>query len=163
MESNSIRLMKTRLEDIAEIVRLENENKNKSFIFPYTSEQHKDTIDDENMAHLTVWDKLSEKIIGFIILCGIKNPNKSLEFRRIVISEKGRGIGRQCIRLIKEYCFTTLGFHKLWLDVFQDNERASNLYKSEGFRLDGIQRDEIKTGNGYRSLLLMSILDSEYS
>lgn len=163
METNSIRLMKTRLEDISEIVGLENEDGNKSFIFPYTSEQHKATIDDENMEYLTVWDKPSGRIIGFIILCGIKNPNKSLEFRRIVISEKGKGIGRQCICLIKEYCFISLRFHKLWLDVFQDNERASNLYRSEGFRLDGILRDEIKTGNGYRSLLLMSILESEYS
>lgn len=163
IKMKTIRLMKTRLEDIDEIVRLENGDENKAFIFPYTSEQNAATIEDENMTHLTVWDKPSGKIIGFIILCGIQNPNKSLEFRRIVISEKGKGIGRQCIRLIKEYCFTTLGFHKLWLDVFQDNERASNLYKSEGFRPDGILRDEVKTGDGYRSLLLMSILESEYT
>ncbi|TDS57233.1 RimJ/RimL family protein N-acetyltransferase [Myroides indicus] len=163
MENNSILLMKTHLEDIAEIIRLENEDENKSCILPYTREQHMAAIEDENMAHVSVWDKSSGKITGFIILCGITNPNKSLEFRRIVISEKGKGIGRQCIRLIKEYCFISLRFNKLWLDVFQDNERASNLYKSEGFCLDGILRDEIKTDDGYRSLLLMSILESEYS
>jgi len=163
IKMKTIGLLKTRLEDIEGIVRLENEDEHKSFIFPYTREQHMNTMEDDNMEHLTVWDKPSGKIVGFIILCGIKNPNKSLEFRRIVISEKGKGIGRQCIQIIKEYCFITLKFHKLWLDVFQDNERASNLYKSEGFRLDGILRDEITTGGVYRSLLLMSILDSEYT
>lgn len=61
MESNSIRLIKTRLEDIDGIVRLENVDENKSFILPYTIEQHTAVVEDENMAHLTVWNKSSGK------------------------------------------------------------------------------------------------------
>ncbi len=66
-------------------------------------------------------------MVGFIILSGIENSNLSLEFKRIVIQEKGKGFGRQSLKLIKDYCFNTLKFHRLWLDVFDDNNKAIHI------------------------------------
>lgn len=97
-------------------------------------------------------------MIGHVILAGLKNSNDSIEFRRIVIAMKGRGFGKASIILIKKYCFEILNAHRIWLDVYSDNIRAVGLYKSRGFRTEGLLRDAIKQNGKYRSLKIMSIL-----
>jgi diamine N-acetyltransferase len=162
LENQHIGISETIAKDIGLIFKIENEQENKIFVMPYDKNQHLQVIDSKDEEHLTVWDKETGKIIGFIILAGLTNLNLSLEFRRIVVQSKGKGFGRQCMQLIKAYCFKKLKFHRLWLDVFEDNERAINLYKSEGFQVDGTFREVAKQGDKYRSLFLLSILDYEY-
>ena len=62
----------------------------------------------------------------------------------------------------KKYCFDELNFHRIWLDVFDDNLRAIHLYKSEGFTEEGKLRDVIRNDENYRSLLILSILEKEF-
>jgi diamine N-acetyltransferase len=42
------------------------------------------------------------------------------------------------------------------------NTRALALYRSEGFVEEGRLRDSVKTEDGYDSLVVMSMLESEY-
>jgi diamine N-acetyltransferase len=162
IENRIIGFTESIADDIGLICELENEQENKAFITPYDKHRHQLVIDSKDEEHLTVWDKETNKIIGFIILAGLENPNLSLEFRRIVIQSKGKGFGRLCLQLIKEYCFKRLKFHRLWLDVFDYNERAINLYKTEGFQIEGHLREVIRQGDKYRNLIVLSILDREY-
>jgi RimJ/RimL family protein N-acetyltransferase len=80
-----------------------------------------------------------------------------------VITDKGKGYGRQALRLIKQLTFDHLLFHRLALDVKVHNARARSLYTCEGFVEEGILRDRLKSDQGYESLVLMSMLASEYS
>jgi RimJ/RimL family protein N-acetyltransferase len=64
--------------------------------------------------------------------------------------------------LIKQYCFEQLRFHRLWLDVYADNDRAIHLYRSEGFVEEGKLREIRKDGDQYRSMFLFSILENEW-
>ncbi len=43
------------------------------------------------------------------------------------------------------------------------NDRARALYLSEGFREEGLLRECLKTGDGYESVFILSILESEYA
>ncbi len=52
--------------------------------------------------------------------------------------------------------------HRLFLDVFVTNDRARHVYETFGFRKEGIMRDAIYRDGGYHSLVLMSLLESEY-
>ena len=79
-----------------------------------------------------------------------------------MISSKGKGFGRESLKLIKMIAFEELKAHRLWLDVREKNERAQNLYKSEGFIEEGILRECILHEGVYESLIMMSILESEY-
>ena len=162
IENQKIGLAETIISNIETICNIENDHNNKVFITSYDKDRHQQVIDSKDEEHLTVWDKATGNIIGFIILAGLENQNLSLEFRRIIIQSKGKGFGRLCLQLTKEYCFMKLKFHRLWLDVFDDNERAINLYKSEGFQIDGHLREVIKQGDNYRTLILLSILENEY-
>jgi RimJ/RimL family protein N-acetyltransferase len=66
------------------------------------------------------------------------------------------------LKEIKHYCFEQLNCHRLWLDVFENNNRARHLYHSENFVEEGKLRDCILVGDEFKSLILMSILEIEY-
>ena len=98
-----------------------------------------------------------------MILQGCRNPHHSVELKRIVLQLKGQGLGRACVRLLTQMAFRDLRAHRFWLDVKSLNTRALALYRSEGFVEEGRLRDSVKTDDGYDSLVVMSMLESEYS
>ena len=79
-----------------------------------------------------------------------------------MIKEKGKGYGKLAIKEIKKYCFEKLLCHRLWLDVFEFNQRAIHVYKKLGFHREGVLRECILTSQGYKSLVVMSLLKKEY-
>jgi hypothetical protein len=58
--------------------------------------------------------------------------------------------------------FRDLGAHRFWLDVRSANARALALYRSEGFVEEGRLRESVKSGAGFDSLIVLSLLESEY-
>ncbi len=93
---------------------------------------------------------------------GLTNPNKVLEFRRFTITEKGQGFGREALQLLKNLCFEQLKFHRLWLDVFEDNAIAIKLYESEGFLHEGTLREHLYQRVVSDHQKIYAILESEY-
>ncbi|MBN2285122.1 MAG: GNAT family N-acetyltransferase [Tissierellales bacterium] len=77
-------------------------------------------VDSNDEMHLLVFDKLGNSLIGHIILAGLNNTNDSIKLRGFVISEKGKGFGKDSIALIKKYCFKEINANRIWLDVFQN-------------------------------------------
>lgn len=159
LETEKIIIELTQLDNIGKIIQIESENSD--FIGQYDYDGHKRVIESDDEIHFSILDKVENNLIGHIILAGINNPHDSIEFRRIVVSKKGKGFGKESINLIKKYCFENLKAHRIWLDVFEDNKRAISLYISQGFRHDGLLRECIKQDKKYRSLLLMSILETD--
>lgn len=100
--------------------------------------------------------------MGYMILAGMESPHEALELMRITIDEKGQGYGKEAILWVINFCFDTLGYHRLWLDVFTDNHKAISLYRQLGFTREGILRDCKKYGDHYRSMMLFSMLEEEY-
>lgn len=155
-----LKLEQTTHHDLPAIIALENDPENKTFIIPYSPERHLEVIRNSDEAHIKILDS-SEKMIGFVIVAGLENLHHNIELRRLVIADKGKGYGKAALALIKQYCFEQHKCHRLWLDVFEDNLRARHLYKGAGFIEEGMMRECFKTENGYRSLVLMSILEKE--
>ena len=141
---------------------IEMEKNNSEFVEQYDLARHRDVIRSENEKHFSVFENPQKELIGYVILAGLTEPNDSIEFRRIVISKKGQGLGRKTLKLIKRIAFEEYNAHRLWLDVFSDNDRAIRLYETEGFSKEGLLRDCIKQGNAYRSMWIMAILSNEY-
>ena len=147
-ETDKIIIKETKIEDLKRILIFEKENNR--FVNEYSLEEHKEVLEKEY--HLSIFEKVSNKLIGYIILAGISNPNKIIEFRRIVVSKKGFGYGKEALKLIKDIGFKVLGAAKIWLDVYEDNIRAIRLYESQGFCVE-----RIKNLSDNRNLLVMSI------
>lgn len=154
-----LRFRETTEADLDYVLEAEQHPDNRSFIIPWSRQQHQQAIADVDIAHWLVQTHMN---VGFVIMAGLCNPNDSLEFRRIVITEKGQGYGKATIEEIKKLAFEAYHAHRLWLDVKEQNHRAQALYAKAGFVVEGALRDCLKTTNGYESLILMSILRSEY-
>jgi RimJ/RimL family protein N-acetyltransferase len=99
---------------------------------------------------------------AFVIMRGLQSKNRSVELKRIAVAQPGAGLGRMVLLEVMAKAFGELGAHRLWLDVFVENSRARHVYRSAGFREEGVMRECIRWGDEYRSLVLMSILESEY-
>lgn len=141
------------------VAQWERDPGNAPFIAPWTEERHAAGLDDPDLRHLIV--EAGDNPVGFVLLAGLQDENRSVEFRRIVITEKGVGYGWAAVELVKRYCFRDLGANRLWLDVIETNQRARSLYASAGFQEEGLLRESLWTGNGFASLVVMSMLASE--
>jgi diamine N-acetyltransferase len=159
LETDKIRLKLTQLDDLQKIIRIENDNS--EFIGQYDFERHKTVIKSEDEEHISIFHKLDNNLVGHVILAGLKNENDSIEFRRIVISKKGEGIGTDSVGLIREYCFENLKAHRIWLDVLSDNHRAIKLYLSQGFKTEEVIQHTILQNGKCSSLTIMSILRTD--
>ncbi|MGH8249854.1 MAG: GNAT family N-acetyltransferase [Steroidobacteraceae bacterium] len=99
---------------------------------------------------------------GFLILSGLESPHRAIELTRVVLKEPGSGRGRQVCEHVLRYVFDILGAHRLSLDVIETNERAVRLYASLGFKREALMREAFRRGEEYHSLILMSMLETEY-
>ena len=161
--SETIAVRRTEEADLDYVVGAELADDNRPYITPWPSERHAAALQDLNALHLIAED-YEAKPIGFAILRGIDDANRSVELMRIVVTEKGRSHGRAFLKLLQAYAFGRLQAHRLWLDVKEGNERALHLYKSLGFQYEGKLRECLRSeGGGYESLLVLSILEREYA
>jgi diamine N-acetyltransferase len=60
------------------------------------------------MAHLIIASNPKSQPLGFVILAGLQGEHRSIEFLRIVVTDKGKGYGRAAVRAIKRHAFETL-------------------------------------------------------
>ena len=63
-------------------------------------------------------------------------PN-SVEFRRVVVSDKGKGVGQSAITAMEQFCRTQLQRTRIWLDVFEYNNRGRHIYEKLGYERYG--------------------------
>jgi RimJ/RimL family protein N-acetyltransferase len=80
-----------------------------------------------------------------------------------VAALRGRGLGREVTRLVLSWAFGELGVHRVELEVLAFNRRAINCYLACGFRQEGIRREAGLYPDGWKDLILMGLLRSEYA
>ncbi len=148
--------------DLNFVIDLENRPENTPFICQWTRNEHSAAIKDSSIAHLIIVSKIDNRPVGYTIVRDLDSSNHSIDLRRIVINDKNRGYGRDAIRLIKKLVFEKWDAHRLWLDVVEHNQKAFMLYKSEGFREEGMHRECLRMGDEFVSLKIMSVLRKEY-
>lgn len=161
-KSEKIILRYTEIKDLDFVLKAEREEENAQYVAQWTKEQHINSLSNKDMIHIIVEDVNLKKSVGYLILAGIENVNHNIEFKRIVICEKSKGYGKETLKLIKELSFEKLKAHRLWLDVRLKNKKAQRLYKSQGFKEEGILRECVLYKNEYESVIIMSILEQEY-
>jgi diamine N-acetyltransferase len=157
-----IDLRRTTEHDLPYVLSAEGDDDSRRFVAVWPEEKHRAALDDTNMEHLIIESTPHRQPIGFVILAGLQGGNRSIEFMRIVVTDKGKGYGRAAVRAIKRHAFDTLSAHRLWLDVKEHNTRARAVYAKEGFRYEGTLRECLKGPEGFESLVVMSVLEHEY-
>ena len=73
--------------------------------------------------------------IGLVILKNLMKKEQQVELKRIALrtSEKGKGYGREAIRLVQQLAFDVFHTSELYLSTKAENTRAQEIYKKAGF------------------------------
>ena len=83
----------------------------------------------------------------------------------ISIGEKelwGQGLGTDAMLALLDFGFGQLRLERMWLDVYDYNERARRSYEKCGFVLEGTQRHAVYKLGKFVDVCLMSILRAEW-
>ena len=102
----------------------------REFISPYSLERHELEFEKYDVIYLKI--NFDSKPVGFVLL-KLESENKSVEFRRIVVIERGKGIGQHALIEIEKYCIQILKRNRIWLDVFEINKRGIHIYEKQGY------------------------------
>lgn len=148
-------------DDILSIARIERNPEFRTLVGNWPEDKHREMLADPDAAYWVV-ESPTGQVAGFCILRGLQSEHRSVEIKRIVVAVPNKGVGKQFLSFVLEQAFDAYRAHRVWLDVFEDNSRARHVYREIGFREDGILREAILRDAQYHSLVLMSLLDSEY-
>ena len=147
--------------EIDTIIEMETHKDNRDFIWIGTYEEHKAEIEDENHLLLVFKRREDLAIIGYALI-HLNHKSEIFELRRIVISDKGKGYGKEAMLAILKYAFEATNTNRFWLDVYPDNTIGIKLYEGLGLHRDGVLRQNYKSERGYLDQIIYSMLRSEY-
>jgi RimJ/RimL family protein N-acetyltransferase len=74
----------------------------------------------------------------------------------------GQGYGCEAMRLMAAHGFDNLNLNRIYLRVFETNQRGIRCYEKAGFRHEGRLREARFHEGRYIDMLMMSILKREY-
>jgi len=148
-------------DDIPQIRALERLPQFRTLVGSWPEDQHLRTLADPGAAYI-VAEGQQGTVAAFAILQGLSSEHGSVELKRLVVGVPNQGLGRKLLTEVANLAFGKHRAHRLFLDVFVTNDRARHVYENFGFRKEGIMRDAIYRDGAYHSLVLMSLLESEY-
>ena len=105
--------------------------------FPAKPEEMTEQYKGDNMYPLTA--VVGDAIVGHILLRFPSEDKSLIRFGFVIVddSKRGKGYGKQMLRLAVDYAQQILGANRISLGVFCDNLSAIECYKSVGFRIIG--------------------------
>lgn len=161
IETKRLNIVEATEADIGTIMEYERHTDNKNFIWSGTYEEHLSEIEDRHYLLLVFRQKSDNAAVGFA-LAKLDSKSDVFELRRIAISEKGLGYGKEVMIALLRYAFEERSINRFWLDVYPDNERGIRLYEGVGMHREGVLRQNYKSDRGYLDQIIYSMLKHEY-
>lgn len=76
--------------------------------------------------------------------------------------EQGRGLGTDALEALLDFGFGRLRLERMWLDVYDFNERAMASYRKAGFQHEGVARHGAYRDGRFVDVVSMAILRYEW-
>jgi diamine N-acetyltransferase len=133
--------------------------------FPVTSlESYKkwlqSIVSRTDQFNFAIEEKSSNQVIGTISLLNLDRRNRKGEMGRVFLHKdfRGKGYFSEILECLAEYAFGDLNLHKVYCEVFADNERGVKAYLNGGFTLEGTMREHIYKSGKYKDVMILSII-----
>ncbi|MCO1603962.1 GNAT family N-acetyltransferase [Desulfosporosinus nitroreducens] len=128
------------------------------------------TLDDGNqwykkiIVHPCKWVlEYDGSCIGEVALTPYKQDNKvRYSIAIFEMSKWGLGIGTEVAKMVLDYAFNRMKYHKVYLRVLDYNKRAIRCYEKCGFVQEGIDREGARIEGNYETDIYMGIIEDEY-
>lgn len=66
-----------------------------------------------------------------------------------------QNIGADAVNTLVRFCFMHLNLHKVYLYVFESNQKAIRCYEKAGFLVEGILKEQHFSQGKYENVLVM--------
>lgn len=161
-DAPSTRLRRASVYDIPYVMQAERLPGYESLVARWTHAQHYDAMARMDFAYF-VGEQEGGEHAGFAICEGVGDRHNGIKLKRIAVSKPGAGHGRRILRSVMEWSFCEAGAPRFWLDVFDHNMRARNMYHDAGLQEEGRLRSAYELPDGRRvDRIVMSILAGEW-
>ena len=128
-----LRLRTANIDDYAFINTAETDEDSTSWVGNWSLGLRIEKFGDNNFFQ-TIVENSEGILVGFIDFRDMLNDTQ-VELKRIVITEKGKGYGKEAMYLSQKFAFEVLGRKRLYLGTKIENVRAQHVYHSTGFTL----------------------------
>jgi RimJ/RimL family protein N-acetyltransferase len=121
-------------------------------------------VQSEHDLVLGIAIQATDKLIGATGLHRMDFKARQAAFG-ISIGEKtewGNGYGTEATRLMVQHAFDTLNLNRVWLHVYEHNERGIRTYEKVGFQREGVLRQDRYQDGRYWDTISMAILRKEW-
>lgn len=148
--------------EINEIIGIESHSENRDYLWVGTADEHRAEIADPNHLLLIFHGKENGDTKGYALI-RLDSKSHIFEIRRIAITDKGKGYGKESMIGLIRYAFECTDANRLWLDVYPDNKTGIKLYQSLEMNCDGVLRQNYLAERGYLDQIIYSLLKCEYA
>jgi RimJ/RimL family protein N-acetyltransferase len=124
----TVELRDTQINELSAFCDMEQDDCAVNFVRAYPLERHQQEFARKSFIYKSVYH--ADHLVGFVVLI-LDDDGRSLELKRIVIAERNKGFGKEVLAAIPQIC-RELDRSRIWLDVFDDNERARHVYEAAG-------------------------------
>ena len=133
---------------------------------PRSAPQRQELFDKYANRDDQVWFAIEAEgeLVGDCGLHDVDKHNRTCEVG-IVIGKQywSQGYGQEALRLLVDYAFRHHNMHRVALEVLADEPRAVTCYRKVGFIEEGRLRKRDWAEGEYHDVLVMSILDEEWT
>ena len=100
--------------------------------------------------------------VGNVWLADIDTRHDKAEVRIVIGDDDcaGRGIGSRAIDLVATHAFATLRLHRVYAYVLAFNPRARRAFEKSGFELEGVLRQDRRSGEAYTDVFVLGRIAS---
>jgi RimJ/RimL family protein N-acetyltransferase len=101
--------------------------------------------------------------VGCAAYMVVSEANRIVEGRRLAVHPRfrGRRLGDDIARAFQRYVLGELGFHRLELQIYGFNERATAHAERVGYVLEGVKRKAYLKNGAWQDAMLYSMLQEE--
>jgi diamine N-acetyltransferase len=105
----------------------------------------------------------TDEHIGNIYLRNIDWVSRHAELHTFIgdARQRGKGFGKQAVRLLLTHAFDDLGLTRVFLHVLADNQAAVSTYERCGFAAEGRLRAHYFKKGEYKDVLVMGMLRTD--
>lgn len=135
-----------------------------NFIFrqTFTPEMHRNWLKTKvaagEVVQYIIVDKAADTAVGSIYYRDIDHNFNSAEYGLFIGEEsaRGKGLGKEAIRMFIDFGFKTLGLHRISMRVLAENIASRRSNTAVGFVEEGTFRDMVRLDGVYHDVIFMA-------
>ncbi|GAB1613593.1 GNAT family N-acetyltransferase [Mammaliicoccus lentus] len=98
------------------------------------------------------------QVVGIAELVEINYIHLNCEIQVIIKPEfSGNGYAKFTFEKATSYTFNILNMHKIYLYVDTDNEKTVHIYESQGFKTEGLLKEQFYTKGKYKDAYILCL------